>query len=332
MTVEVILAGVVGLAVGVLVALWVDEQRLVRRVLEAKADKQKAEANLQKFHIRHRAAEQQLQVTQADLATAVQERTQYEELIAKQLAEVEASREQLQTSLETNEMLKENLQEVQERLEELEGLQLISDDKLETAVTQNNDLLGDLQLMEAEIVTLEAKVDQLTGELEQIQSHATGLEQRVVTAEAQLTAVESEKDIALTQLQQAELSSVEKKAEIEALQQRLEEANSVHQSLVVTQEKLQTADAHIKKLKGTLDDVQTKMSYSGKNQLQLIRGIGPTYARRLSEFGIQTFADLADCNPEQIASIIKKKNWQSVDIEKWLEEAKALAARFGPDA
>jgi predicted flap endonuclease-1-like 5' DNA nuclease len=70
------------------------------------------------------------------------------------------------------------------------------------------------------------------------------------------------------------------------------------------------------------------MNYRGKSELQLIRGIGPTYARRLNEFGIQSFSDLADCNPEQVASIIKKKTWQAVDIQTWLDEAKALAATF----
>lgn len=332
MTVEVILAGVVGLVMGVLLALYLDSQTLVRRVQEAQAEKQKTETSLQKFHIRYRAAEQQLQVAQADLATAVQERTQYEELIAKQLAEIEASRDQLQASLETNEMLKENLQETQERLEELEGLKLIAEEKLATATTENNTLLGDIQLMETEIFTLEAKVAQLKKEIDKSQSCAAELEQRVVTAEAQLAAVESEKDIALTQLQQAELSTVEQNVRLEILQKQLTEAESVHKQLVVAEEKLQTADIHLRNLQDTLDDVQTKMNYSGKNQLQLIRGIGPTYARRLNEFGIQTFTDLADCNPEQVASIIKKKNWQSVDIETWLEEAKALAARLGPHA
>lgn len=326
MTVEVILAGVVGLVAGVLVALWLDSQTLVRQVQEANSDKQKSLAALQKFQIQHSATEQNLRLAQAELVTALEERNQLEETIARQLAEIEASREQLQITIKNSETLKENLHEVQERLEEAEGLRLVADEKLATAVTENNRLVSDVQLMEAEIVTLEAQREQLTQELKQIQEHTAELEQKALAAESHVATLEAEKDSAQVQLQQAELVNVEQNAKIEALRQKLQEAEKAQQQLAVAEEKLQTADAHIQKLQNTMEDVQTKMNYSGKSELQLIRGIGPTYARRLNEFGILSFADLADCSPEQVASIIKKKKWQAVDIQNWLDEAKALAA------
>ncbi len=326
MTVELFLAGIVGFVAGVLVALWWDSQTLVRQVQQANSEKQKSLATLQKIQIQHSANEKELQLSQKELVTALEERNQLEEIIARQLVEIEASREQLQTTIKTNEMLKENLQELQDRHEELEGLQLIAEDKLATAVTENNRLVGDVQLMEAEIFTLESKVEQLTQAIEQARENVADLEQKALAAEAQLATVEAERDSAQVQLQQAELVSVEQNANIATLQQKLEEAEAVQQQLTVAEEKLQTADAHIQKLQDTMGDVQTKMNYSGKSELQLIRGIGPTYARRLNEFGIQSFADLADCNPEQVASIIKKKNWQAVDIQNWIDEAKALAA------
>lgn len=326
MTVELVLAAIVGLVAGVLVALWWDSQTLVRQVQQANAEKQKSLETLQKFQIQHSANEQELRMVQKELVTALEERNQLEETIARQLAEIEASREQLQTTIKTDEMLKENLQESQDRLEEIEGLQLMAEEKLATAVTENNRLVGDVQLMEAEIFTLENKVEQLTPALEQAQGQVAELEQKVLAAETQLAAVEAERDNAQVQLQQAELVNVEQNATIATLQQKLQEAEAIQQQLAVAEEKLQTADAHIQKLQDTMEDVQTKMNYSGKSELQLIRGIGPVYARRLNEFGIQSFADLADCNPEQVASIIKKKNWQAVDIQNWLDEAKALAA------
>jgi len=326
MTVELVLAGIVGLVAGVLVALWLDSQSLVRQVQQANSEKQKSLATLQKFQIQYRANEQELRLAQKELVTALEERNQLEETIARQLAEIEASREQLKTTIKTDEMLKENLQESQARLEEIEGLQLMAEEKLATASAENNRLVGDVQLMEAEIVTLEAKVEQITQELQQVQVKAADMEQKALAAETQLAAVEAEKDTAQVQLQQAELVSVEQKAKIATLEQKLQEAEQVRQQLTITEEKLQTADTHIQKLQDTMEDVQTKMNYSGKSELQLIRGIGPVYARRLNEFGIQSFADLADCKPEQIASIIKKKNWQAVDIQNWLDEAKALAA------
>ena len=143
---------------------------------------------------------------------------------------------------------------------------------------------------------------------------------------SQVTALEAEKDSAQVQLEQAELVNAELKAQVATLQQELQQANAMQQQLVAAEEKLQAANAHVQKLQDTMEDVQTKMNYSGKSELQLIRGIGPTYARRLNEFGIHSFADLADCNPEQVASIIKKKKWQAVNIQDWLDEARALAA------
>jgi predicted flap endonuclease-1-like 5' DNA nuclease len=276
MTVETILAGFVGLLAGVLLALWLDSQTLVRRVQEANEQKGKAQAAVQKFQIQHQATEQQVRLLQGELATAVQDNTQYETMIARQLAEIEASREQLQTTIATHEALRENLQETHDRLEELEGLQVTAEAQLAAAEAEKSRLLGDVQLMEGEIVSLEAKV--------------------------------------------------------EALQTELQAANELREQLATVQERLQTADSHSKKLQAKMDDLRVKMNYSSKNQLQLIRGIGPAYGRRLNEFGIQTFADLADCDPDQIANIIKKKDWQSVDIQKWIEEARALAARLGPDA
>ncbi|MAU01133.1 MAG: hypothetical protein CL608_28655 [Anaerolineaceae bacterium] len=327
MTVELVLAGVVGLVAGVLFALWWDSQTLVRQIQEANGEKHKALSSLQKYQIQYSAVEQQLQLAKTELETAVEERTQLEETIARQLAEIEASREQLQATIKTNESLKENLEETRDRLEEVQGLQVLAEEKLETAAAENNQLVGDVQLMEAEIFTLEAKVEQL----QQLQAQVADLEQKALAAESQLAAVEAERDSAQVQLQQAELVNVEQNATIDALQQKLQEAKAVQQQLTVTEEKLQTADAHIQKLQDTMEDVQTKMNYSGKSELQLIRGIGPVYARRLNEFGIQSFSDLADCKPEQVASIIKKKNWQAVDIQTWLDEAKALAATFEAD-
>jgi predicted flap endonuclease-1-like 5' DNA nuclease len=275
MAAEMILAGIVGLVTGVLIALWVDSQTLVRRVQAANEQKGKAQVAAQKLQIQHQAAEQQVKRLRAELATAVQNNTQHQATIARQLAEIEAGREQVQISIATHEALRENLQEVHNRLEEMAGMQMMAEAQLASAEAENNRLLGDVQLMEGEIVSLEARVD--------------------------------------------------------LLQTELQAADGVREQLAVVEEKLQTAASRSKKLQAKMDDLRVKMNYSSKNQLQLIRGIGPAYGRRLNEFGIQTFADLAECDPDQIANIIKKKPWQAVNIQDWLDEAKSLAARLTSD-
>lgn len=331
MTVELVLAVFVGLVIGVLVALWLDSQTLVRRMQEANVEKSKAQADLQKFQIQHRALEQALKTVKVELETAVQDTTQYEATIARQLAEIEASRAQLQTSIQTNEALRENLQDTQDRLEELQGLNLLAQDKLATSDAEVNRLLSETQLMEAEIAMQQNKVAELSTALQDVQHRSSELEQKASAAAVQYAALEAEKDLALTQLQEAELAAAEQNAQIAALQQQLHDSATVSQELVAAKEKLQTADKHIQKLQDTVEDVQTKMNYSGKNELQLIRGIGPAYARRLNDFGINSFSDLAKCQPDQVATIIKKKNWQAVDIQDWIDEARALAVRLGPD-
>ena len=57
----------------------------------------------------------------------------------------------------------------------------------------------------------------------------------------------------------------------------------------------------------------------------VIKGIGPVYAQRLQSAGIITFADLAKQSPQRLREIIKAKDWQALDIESWLEQARSLA-------
>ncbi|HEX6384972.1 MAG TPA: helix-hairpin-helix domain-containing protein, partial [Anaerolineae bacterium] len=61
-------------------------------------------------------------------------------------------------------------------------------------------------------------------------------------------------------------------------------------------------------------------------------GIGPTYARRLNEAGVQTLADLARQTPERIREIVKLKRWQGGEPEGWIEEARALTVMLNDEA
>lgn len=61
------------------------------------------------------------------------------------------------------------------------------------------------------------------------------------------------------------------------------------------------------------------------DDLTLINGIGPTFARRLNEAGINTFAKLAATKPEEVKVIAKVADWQAVDPAHWVAMAKQLA-------
>ena len=60
------------------------------------------------------------------------------------------------------------------------------------------------------------------------------------------------------------------------------------------------------------------------DNLQEIRGIGDTYARRLRAAGIRTFADLAALTPDEARALAQAQPWQA-DPADWIEQARALA-------
>ncbi len=67
----------------------------------------------------------------------------------------------------------------------------------------------------------------------------------------------------------------------------------------------------------------------GQDRLTDIKGIGPVYAGKLYEAGIQTFKQLAAMSPEEILALLNVSNWRtrSVDVQHWIEQAKHLASQ-----
>lgn len=67
----------------------------------------------------------------------------------------------------------------------------------------------------------------------------------------------------------------------------------------------------------------------GRDRLTDIRGIGPVYAAKLYEAGVDTFEELAGLTPEEIQSIVKLPRWRmrETDFTQWIEEARLLAER-----
>jgi len=57
-----------------------------------------------------------------------------------------------------------------------------------------------------------------------------------------------------------------------------------------------------------------------------IDGIGKVFEKRLQDAGVKTFAQLGQMTPDQIREIIKPENWQKIEPEKWIEEAKSFAS------
>lgn len=71
---------------------------------------------------------------------------------------------------------------------------------------------------------------------------------------------------------------------------------------------------------------QPAQSFTNKDPLEKIDGIGQVYQQKLYEAGIQTFAQLAAASPSRITEIIEPQNWQTIDVMKWRREAALFAA------
>lgn len=61
------------------------------------------------------------------------------------------------------------------------------------------------------------------------------------------------------------------------------------------------------------------------DDLTIINGIGPTFARRLQEAGITTFAALAAAQPDEVKQIARVADWQAVDPAQWIAAAQQMA-------
>lgn len=59
------------------------------------------------------------------------------------------------------------------------------------------------------------------------------------------------------------------------------------------------------------------------DDLTIINGIGPTFAKRLQSAGLQTFADIANSTPEHLREVAKVAEWQGNPAD-WIEQAKAI--------
>jgi predicted flap endonuclease-1-like 5' DNA nuclease len=121
----------------------------------------------------------------------------------------------------------------------------------------------------------------------------------------------------------------EAEAENARLQALLAEAEAKAAS-VATLGAAATADTRFSSGQGSLSalaglETPARQIPQRRDNLVDIDGIGPVYAKRLNEAGIVSFAQLAELTPDQIRAIIKPAEWQKIDAESWIAQAKRLS-------
>lgn len=61
------------------------------------------------------------------------------------------------------------------------------------------------------------------------------------------------------------------------------------------------------------------------DDLTVIEGIGPKVNQLLNNAGIQTYAQLADANPESLKAILEPAGLHFINPESWVEQAQLLS-------
>jgi len=100
------------------------------------------------------------------------------------------------------------------------------------------------------------------------------------------------------------------------LHQRDEEARELRDQLEATHAQLD----------GLSDDFEAYQR-THPDDLTVIKGIGLVYQWRLRDAGVHTYKQLASADPDQLRRMLDVKNWQRVNVESWIEQARDWAQR-----
>ena len=63
------------------------------------------------------------------------------------------------------------------------------------------------------------------------------------------------------------------------------------------------------------------------DDLTVIKGIGAVYQWKLRDAGVNTYEQLAASDPDQLRRMLDVRNWQRVNVESWIEQARDWAQR-----
>ena len=88
-------------------------------------------------------------------------------------------------------------------------------------------------------------------------------------------------------------------------------------------EQLSRADAQLDALRDEFEAYQQ----THPDDLTVIKGIGSVYQWKLRDAGFNTYKQLASADPDQLRRMLDIKNWQRVNVESWIEQARDWARR-----
>jgi predicted flap endonuclease-1-like 5' DNA nuclease len=87
----------------------------------------------------------------------------------------------------------------------------------------------------------------------------------------------------------------------------------------------QLSATHVQ-LDGLRDDFEAYQR-THPDDMTVVKGIGPVYQWKLRDAGVNTYAQLAAADPDQLRRMLDIKDWQRADVESWIEQARDWAQR-----
>jgi predicted flap endonuclease-1-like 5' DNA nuclease len=116
-------------------------------------------------------------------------------------------------------------------------------------------------------------------------------------------------------------------SQIRHVEERLDQQSAQTAAYQAEAERLQTALAATTADTNSVQNMPAAEPAPAADRLEVIHGIGPTFARRLNEAGIFTFADLAAQTPEQLRTIMANIRASHLfNPEAWIAEAQTLVS------
>jgi predicted flap endonuclease-1-like 5' DNA nuclease len=95
------------------------------------------------------------------------------------------------------------------------------------------------------------------------------------------------------------------------------------EELAKLRESLAAADVRLDSLRDEFDAYQQ----SHPDDLTVIKGIGSVFQWKLRDAGVNTYRQLAEADPAKLRRMLDVKEWQRVEVEAWIEQAKDWAQR-----
>lgn len=162
-------------------------------------------------------------------------------------------------------------------------------------------------------------------DLRTLRDKLTAAEQALEESQARVISVESQLESLGDELVTTRADAKEAAARAAALEAELHTTRS---NLAATKNEVDDLRAQLRVANIRAGEMAPPKK-TAKDDLKLINGIGPAYEKRLNEVGITTFADLTLYTPERVHEIINPQNWQQIEPEAWLAEAKLFAKNPG---